>query len=61
MGFQSLYTKMKLPKYLLLAAATMCEILGKILGITMKLNRFNVIVLTMHRWFDMAAEQRDLH
>jgi hypothetical protein len=60
MGFQSLYMKMKLPKYLLLAATRMCEILGKILGITMKLNGFNVIVLTMHPWFDIAAAQQDL-
>lgn len=26
----------------------------------MKLNRFNVIVLTMHRWFDIKAAERDL-
>merc|ERR1740117_2754760 len=25
-----------------------------------KLNRFNIIVLTMHRWFDVSAAQRDL-
>jgi hypothetical protein len=52
---------MKLPKYLLLAATRMCEILGKILGITMKPNGFNFIVLTMHPWFDIAAAQQDLH
>lgn len=61
MGFTSLYTRMKLPKTLLLVVATICEILGKILGVTMKLNRFNVIVLTMHRWFDIAASHRDLN
>ena len=26
----------------------------------MKLNRFNVIVLTMHRWFDIKAAEEDL-
>jgi nucleoside-diphosphate-sugar epimerase len=61
MGFTSLYTKMKLPKTLLLVLATICELLGKLLGVTMKLNRFNVIVLTMHRWFDIAASHRDLN
>jgi hypothetical protein len=30
------------------------------LGTTLKLNLFNVRVLVMHRWFDIANAERDL-
>ena len=40
--------------------AVICEFFGNLFGITMKLNRFNVIVLTMHRWFDIKAAEEDL-
>lgn len=33
---------------------------GALLRITLKLTRFNVIVLTMHRWFDISAAAKDL-
>ncbi|KAJ1458445.1 hypothetical protein M885DRAFT_512875 [Pelagophyceae sp. CCMP2097] len=60
MGFQSLASKIKLNYYLLMGLAWVCELVGWILGTTLKLNVFNVRVLTMHRWFDIAAAQKDL-
>jgi nucleoside-diphosphate-sugar epimerase len=39
MGFVSLWDKAKLPRGLLMCLACVCEVLGKILGITMKLNK----------------------
>jgi len=60
MGFTSLWDKFHLPKGLLMFVATICEFIGNLFGKTMKLNRFNVIVLTMHRWFDIAAAEKDL-
>lgn len=60
MGFTSLWDKAHIPKGLLMFVATICEFIGNLIGVTMKLNRFNVIVLTMHRWFDIKAAERDL-
>ncbi len=36
------------------------EAVGKCFGTTFKLNRFNVRMLSMHRWFDISAAERDL-
>ena len=60
MGFTSLWDKAKLPKPLLMFVATICEFIGNLFCITMKLNKFNVTVLTMHRWFDIKASEQDL-
>merc|ERR1739838_83523 len=60
MGFKSLWEKAHLPKSLLLFVAGLCDLIGNLLGIKFKLNTFAVIVLTMHRWFDIAAAEKDL-
>lgn len=60
MGFKSLWEKAKLPKPLLFFLAYICEFLGWAFGTVSKLNYFNVLVLTMHRWFDIAAAEKDL-
>lgn len=60
MGFDSILPKVHLPKPLLFFLAYICEFLGWILQTTFKLNYFNVLVLTMHRWFDIAAAAEDL-
>jgi nucleoside-diphosphate-sugar epimerase len=39
MGFVSLWDKARLPRGLLMFLATICEFLGRLLGITMKLNK----------------------
>jgi hypothetical protein len=46
--------------WLLNPLALGAEAVGKCFGTTFKLNRFNVRVLTMHRWFDISAAERDL-
>jgi hypothetical protein len=46
--------------WLLSPLALGAEAVGKCFGTTFKLNRFNVRVLTMHRWFDISAAERDL-
>ena len=60
MGFKSLWEKAKLPKPLLFFLAYICEFLGWAFGTVFKLNYFNVLVLTMHRWFDITAAEKDL-
>jgi len=62
MGFKSLWKKMKLPKWFLFGLAAMSEFMMKYIFTTtvFKLNYFNVLVLTMHRWFDIAAAEKDL-
>merc|ERR1719238_860445 len=60
MGFGSLWEKAHLPKALLFFLAYIAEFLGWMLSTTFKLNYFNVLVLTMHRWFDIAAAENDL-
>jgi hypothetical protein len=60
MGFPSVWAKFKLPYLLMMAIATVCEAVGWVLGIKIKLNRFSVKMLTMHRWFDVSAAEKDL-
>merc|ERR1712046_572499 len=60
MGFVSIWSKFKLPRLLLLFIAHICDTIGMILGIRIKLNPFAVKVLTMHRWFDISAAEQDL-
>jgi len=60
MGFDSIWSKMKLPIWLLWSLATIAEIVGWMAKTTFKLNRFSVRMLTMHRWFDTSASVRDL-
>jgi len=59
-GFQSLSEKWKLSFPFLYVIALMGEIVAWILGVTFKLNVFNVFVMTMHRWFKIDAAERDL-
>ena len=60
MGFGSIWAKAHLPMWLLWGLAYVCEAISWVLGITLKLNLFNVRVLTMHRWFDVSAAAKDL-
>lgn len=59
-GFASLWGKAKLPLWFLMPLAYLCNVVGWLLGRTLKLNPFNVRVLTMHRWFDIGDTERDL-
>jgi len=61
MGFRSIWTKPHLPKALLFFLAYVCEFLGWVLNTTFKLSYFNVLVLTMHRWFDISAAEKELN
>jgi len=60
MGFQSLWGKIKFATWFLYPIAYLCNLIGMIMGTTLKLNPFNVMVLTMHRWFDISAATKDL-
>jgi len=60
MGFPSIWNKASLPIWLLWSVATICELIGMLIGTTLKLNRFSVRMLTMHRWFDTTASEKDL-
>jgi len=59
-GFSSLRSRLFLPLWLLIPLAAAAELLGWLSGRTPKLNRFNVKVLTMNRWFLIGAAERDL-
>eukprot|EP00043_Microstomoeca_roanoka_P015941 m.160514 g.160514 ORF g.160514 m.160514 type:complete len:401 (+) comp16363_c0_seq1:89-1291(+) len=59
-GFQSIWSKFKLPVWLLMPLAHICDLIGWFTGRKLKLNPFNVRVLTMHRWFDISAAEKDL-
>ena len=61
MGFTSLWSKFKLPTWFLYPVAYICEIISWLLGRKLKLMTFNVRMLTMHRWFNISAAERDLH
>ena len=60
MGFASIRAKWHLPLWLLWPLAYLCELLGRLAGRTMKLNVFNVYVLTINRWFIIDAAVKDL-
>lgn len=61
MGFVDLTTKIKLPAWLLYTAAYVANLIGFLTGRHMKLNPFNVKMLTMHRYFSIERAKRDLH
>jgi nucleoside-diphosphate-sugar epimerase len=60
MGFRALFNRAKLPDWFLLPLARVSDLFTMITGINLKLNTFNVRVLTMHRWFAIDAAVRDL-
>lgn len=60
MGFASIWDKYKLPVWLLMPLAHVCDAVGYVSGKKLKLNPFNVRVMTMHRWFDISNAVRDL-
>jgi len=60
MGFTSLWSKFKLPYWFLMLLAYICVLVGWMMGKKLKLNPFNVKVLTMHRWFSIDAATKDL-
>lgn len=60
MGFASIAAKAHLPLWLLWPLAFICEALSRATGRAMKLNIFNVWVLTVNRWFRIDAAARDL-
>merc|ERR1712138_190687 len=57
----SLWSKFKLPYWLLMCVAYVCNVFTWISGKQFKLKPFNVRVLTMHRWFNIAAAEKDLN
>lgn len=61
MGFTPLASKFRLPVWLLNPVAHVCDWVGWAIGRTLKLNPFNVRVLTMHRWFRITAAEKDLN
>ena len=60
MGFKSVLKKRHLPLWLLWTLAYVCEAIGWVLGVTLKLSAFNVRMLTMNRWFVIDAAEADL-
>lgn len=59
-GAKSLWTRFHLPFWLLYVLALVCEVYTWFSGVATKLNVFNVFVLTMNRWFDISAIEKDL-
>jgi nucleoside-diphosphate-sugar epimerase len=61
MGFSSIWERYKLPDWLIMPVAYLCDGIGWATGRRLKLNPFSVRVLTMHRWFNIAAATKDLN
>jgi len=59
-GFPSLWDKFKLPLWLMMFLAHICDFVSYCTGATIKLNPFAVKMLTMHRWFNIENAERDL-
>mmetsp|Transcript_27980 Transcript_27980/g.78255 ORF Transcript_27980/g.78255 Transcript_27980/m.78255 type:complete len:406 (+) Transcript_27980:70-1287(+) len=60
MGFDSLWGKVMLPYWFMMIVAYICNVIGFLLGTKLKVNPFNVRVLTMHRWFRIDAAEKEL-
>jgi len=60
MGFTSVYRKFSLPFWFMMSLAYVCDLVGFLLGVKLKLNPFSVKMLTMHRWFKITAAEQDL-
>jgi len=60
MGFDSLFSKMALPYYLLRVIAFVCDCIGSVTGKKLKLGWFTLKMMTIHRWFRISAAQEDL-
>jgi nucleoside-diphosphate-sugar epimerase len=60
LGCTSLFTKTKLPIWLMMTVAYICNVLGFILRRKFKLTPFTVKMLYIHRWFDISNAERDL-
>lgn len=60
MGFTDLYTKWHLPVWLLYCAAYVANVIGFLMKKKLKLNPFNVRMLTMHRYFSLENAKKDL-
>lgn len=58
MGFDSVFGKVKLPKWLLYSLAYPCLWASQLSGVKFKLSPFTVTMMTMHRWFDCSAAER---
>jgi len=72
MGFASLWTKMKLPTWFMMALAYATVFVGNvyssltgtpkhIVNYRLKLNPFAVKMLVIHRYFNISAAEKDLH
>lgn len=57
---QSLWGKMLLPYSFLIVLAYICNFVGYLFSMKLKLNPFNVNVLIMHRWFVTTAAETEL-
>ena len=60
MGFKDLNSKLHLPLWLLYGLDYICNVIGFVTGIKLKLNPFNVRMLTIHRCFSLDNSRNHL-
>jgi nucleoside-diphosphate-sugar epimerase len=60
MGFADLFAKFHLPTWFMLILGAVCEVAGWVIGKKLKINIFNVKMLTIHRYFSIENARRDL-
>jgi len=60
MGFKDLNSKLHLPLWLLYGLAYICNVIGFVTGKKLKLNPFNVRMLTIHRYFSLDNSRNHL-
>ena len=61
MGFASIRAKCHVPRGIMMAIGYVCDWVGWATGARIKLNSFGVRMLTMHRWFNIEAAEKDLN
>jgi nucleoside-diphosphate-sugar epimerase len=60
MGFDDLTRSRHLPVWFLTIVAYLCNVIGFVTGTKLKLNPFNVKMLTIHRYFSIQNAHKDL-
>jgi len=59
-GYDSLYNKLKLPKWFIMPIAHICDVISTLTNHKLKLGAFSARMLIIHRWFNIDNAKRDL-
>mmetsp|Transcript_953 Transcript_953/g.1511 ORF Transcript_953/g.1511 Transcript_953/m.1511 type:complete len:364 (-) Transcript_953:428-1519(-) len=60
LGYKSLFDKFHLPLWFMMSIAYFLKMISICTGIKFRITPFTVKMLTIHRWFDISAAEKDL-